>query len=73
MNSIGEQFKKRRTHLGISLHRVHVDTHISNTYLNALEEDAFDVFPAEVYLRGFIKKYALYLGLNSDELLAQHQ
>ncbi|MFH1380317.1 MAG: RodZ domain-containing protein, partial [bacterium] len=23
--------------------------------------------------RGFIKKYALYLGLNSDELLAQHQ
>lgn len=73
MESISDQFKKRRIQLGISLNRVHVDTHISNSCLDALESNKFEVFSAEVYLTGFIRKYASYLGMDPDALIAQHR
>lgn len=69
MASIGESLRKKREALHVSLNHIHTETRISMMYLEALEEDRFDVFPAEIYLIGFLKKYSLYLKLNADELI----
>jgi hypothetical protein len=72
MDSIGQQLKSKRQGQDASLERVHRDTRISLTYLQALEDDAFDRFPAEVYCIGFLKKYARYLQLDPDALIHQY-
>lgn len=61
--------EKRR----FSLLTVHQETRISVAYLEAMESGRWEVFPAEVYLTGFLRKYASYLGLNPDEMLALYR
>ena len=46
------------------------DTRISRRYLQALETEQFDVIPAPVYARGFLRSYSQYLGLDPQEMLA---
>jgi hypothetical protein len=31
--------------------------------------ETYDIFPAEVYLKGFMRSYAQYLGLDADEIV----
>lgn len=38
-------------------------------YLNAIEEGNYDVVPGEVFLKGFIRNYAEFLGLNGPEIV----
>lgn len=72
MIGIGQQLQRKREASRISLHRIHSETRISTVYLEALEEERFDVFPAEIYLVGFLRKYASYLGLDAEVLVAQY-
>jgi cytoskeletal protein RodZ len=44
-------------------------TKISKTYLQALEEERFDVLPAPVFAKGFLREYARYVGLDPDEVV----
>jgi cytoskeleton protein RodZ len=37
-----------------------------------LEEDKYDVFPAPIYIRGFLNVYARYVGLDPDALMDQY-
>ncbi len=53
----------------ISIEKVSEETKISKKYLIAIEEDDYTVFPARIYLVGFIKMYAHYLGLDYDQIL----
>lgn len=48
-------------------------TGISSTVLHALENDDREQLPAEVYIKGFYKKYAEYLGLDFEDLQAKYQ
>ena len=47
------------------------ETNISRNYLEALEGELFDEFPAEAYLVGFLKNYADFLGLDADKMVGQ--
>lgn len=38
-------------------------------YLQALEEDRFDILPAPVFARGFLREYAKFVGLDADEVV----
>jgi hypothetical protein len=40
------------------------ETHIRVKYLGALEDERFDVLPGQAYVRGFLRTYADFLGLN---------
>ncbi|HEX6200497.1 MAG TPA: helix-turn-helix domain-containing protein, partial [Thermoanaerobaculia bacterium] len=42
-------------------------TKISLRYLEALEQERFDLLPAKVFARGFLRQYARYVGLDPDE------
>jgi len=72
MKQIGEILKKRREERKLRIDDVKVDTYISKKYIVALEEGRIDGFPAEVYYLGFLKRYAVYLKLNPDELISMY-
>ena len=69
-SDVGSQLKRRRTLRGQSVEAVHQQTRIPKEYLEALEANHFEHFPATVYMRGFLRSYAEYLDLDSDALLA---
>lgn len=71
--TVGQTLKAKREARKFSLEKVHRDTRISMKYLTALEEEKFDQFPAEVYVLGFLRSYARYLGLNGNETIGRYQ
>lgn len=73
MESISEKLLTAREAKGVSLEQAARDTHISKRYIVALESDALDEFPGEAYLLGFLRSYATYLELESDELVALYR
>src|SRR5207237_8146692 len=46
------------------------DTRINRLYLEAIEDEHFDVIPAPVYTRGFVRSYAKALGLDPEQAIA---
>ena len=66
MFEIGTSLREARLRQGIELPRVEADTKVRSKYLRALEEEHFDVLPAETYVKGFLRTYAEYLGLDGQ-------
>lgn len=48
-------------------------TGISTGVLRTLEDEEKELFPAEVYVKAFYKKYAEYLGLDPEVILSAYQ
>lgn len=69
---IGALLREARLKQGITLEKVQEETKIRRRYLEALEEGNYQVFPGEVYLKGFLKNYAHFLGLPGDELVKRY-
>jgi len=70
MGELGELLKEARQQKGLSLEQVEEATRIRRKYLQALEEENYGVLPAEVYVKGFLRNYAQYLGLDVEEVMA---
>lgn len=68
--TVGEQLKQARTERGLTLDAVEKNTRIRRHYLEALERDDRDALPSRVQGKGFLRLYADYLNLRTDELLA---
>ena len=66
MFEIGTSLREARLRQGIEFPRVEADTKIRAKYLRALEEERFEVLPAETYVKGFLRTYAEYLGLDGQ-------
>lgn len=60
---LGARLKSTREAQNISLDDASGDLHIPVNQLNALEEEDFSVFSAELYARGAYRAYATYLGI----------
>lgn len=73
MGELGDLLRNTREAKGLSLQQVEEGTKIRHAYLQALEEEAFDRLPAAVYVRGFLKNYALFLGLDPASALQLYQ
>jgi cytoskeletal protein RodZ len=73
MKSLGDTLKTAREERGISMDQVIHETNISRNYLEALEDENFDEFPAEAYLIGFLRNYAEFLGLDTDKIVGQYK
>jgi cytoskeletal protein RodZ len=71
LESIGTLLKKCREKKDLTIKDVENAIKIRTKYIQAIEQDDFDVIPGEVYIKGFIRSYAKYLGLD-DSLLVQH-
>ena len=66
MFEIGNSLREARLRQGIELTRAEADTKVRAKYLRALEEERFEVLPAETYVKGFLRTYAEYLGLDGQ-------
>src|SRR3990172_9514112 len=60
-----------RERKGVDLFRAERDTKIRARYLAALERGDYRELPGAVYTKGFLRNYALYLGLDPDDVLNQ--
>jgi cytoskeleton protein RodZ len=63
---IGNSLREARLRQGFELPRVEADTKIRAKYLRSLEEERFEVLPGETYVKGFLRTYAEYLGLDGQ-------
>ncbi len=66
---IGPALRKARLLRGKSIEEASRETRIRAEYLKALEGERFDALLGEVYVRGFLRSYSSYLGLDSDKVL----
>jgi len=63
---IGSSLREARIRQGYDLAEAEVRTKIRSKYLDALEEERFDVLPAPTYVKGFLRSYADFLGLDGQ-------
>ncbi|MBI4721033.1 MAG: helix-turn-helix domain-containing protein [Chitinivibrionia bacterium] len=68
-NSIGEMLRRAREQKRCSLDDVNRHTKISVPVLQALEQEDFDSFESDTYLRGFLKNYAAFLDVDFEVLM----
>lgn len=67
--NVGELLVVAREKKGVTLERAERDTKIRARHLAALENGNAADLPAPVYAKGFLRNYALYLGLDPDEMV----
>jgi hypothetical protein len=63
---IGNSLREARLRQDRDLARAEAETKIRARYLEALEEEDFDQLPGETYIKGFLRTYADYLGLDAQ-------
>jgi cytoskeletal protein RodZ len=63
---IGTSLREARTRRQIDLAQAEQATKIRARYLRALEDERFDQLPAQTYVKGFLRTYADYLGLDGQ-------
>ncbi|MBK5274499.1 MAG: DUF4115 domain-containing protein [Desulfuromonadales bacterium] len=68
-SSPGAILKRCREYHDLSLEEAEEATKIGANYLKALEEDQVGQFANPAYLKGFLRIYATYLGLNPDDMI----
>jgi len=73
MGKLGELLRETRQEKRASLAEVEKATKIRQKYLEALEEGDHTKLPGEAFVRGFLRNYALYLGLDPDEVMALYK
>ncbi len=66
MFEIGSSLREARLRQGLDFPEVEQATKIRGKYLRALEDEQFDVLPAQTYVKGFLRNYAEYLGLDGQ-------
>src|SRR6266516_5310702 len=63
---IGNSLREARLRQGLDFPEIEQATKIRGKYLRSLEEEQFDVLPAQTYVKAFLRTYADYLGLDGQ-------
>jgi hypothetical protein len=63
---IGNSLREARERQGLGYPEIELATKIRAKYIRALEEEDFTSIPGDAYIRGFLRSYAEYLGLDGD-------
>jgi cytoskeletal protein RodZ len=69
--SLPERLLAARERKGVDLYRAERDTKIRARYLAALEHGEYGELPGAVYTKGFLRNYAIYLGLDPEDVIRQ--
>jgi transcriptional regulator with XRE-family HTH domain len=70
--TIGQRLRKARQAKKITLDQVYSKTKIHVDILQALEDDRFQEY-SPIYIKGFLKIYSRFLGLDTDGILKEFQ
>src|SRR5436189_5645407 len=66
MFEYGSSLREARIRQGLDFPELEQPTKVRGKYLRALEDEQFDVLPAQTYVKGFLHSYAEYLGLDGQ-------
>lgn len=76
MFEIGNSLREARMRQGLDYSQVELATKIRAKYIRALEEEEFEILPSGTYIKGFMRSYADFLGLDGqlyvDEYNSRH-
>ena len=73
METPGIMLKREREARGLTIKYIASETKISESSIAAIEDNNFDAFPAEVFVRGFLRNYARALALPSEEIILAYE
>jgi len=71
--SVGAYLRQERERKNISLADMAEATRISRRYLEALEKDEFQSLPASIFVRSFLRAYAVYIKVDPQEVLDMYE
>src|SRR5215831_16412063 len=66
MFEIGTSLREARLRKQVDIAQAERGTKIRAKYLRALEDEQFELLPAQTYVKGFLRSYAEYLGLDGQ-------
>ncbi|GAB4284614.1 MAG: hypothetical protein Kow0081_1900 [Candidatus Dojkabacteria bacterium] len=69
-DSVGQIIKNKRQEREITLEEVEFETKIKVKFLEAIENDNFEVFDSHTIAKGFIKNFSRYIGAPTEQVLA---
>lgn len=73
MITVAEALQEARLATGKTIQQVSEEIKIRSSYLNALEENAYDKFLSETQLKGFLTNYANHIGIDTNKILALYR
>jgi len=68
----GDILQQERQRLGLNEKEVADQLHITMHYVKALESNSFEKLPGAVFAKGYLKNYALLLGLDVEDILSRY-
>lgn len=71
--TLGEKLRSLRNERRISLGEISRHTRIQAKYLEYLEEGAYDKLPVDVYVKGFLRGYAEFFGIDEKSLIRLYE
>jgi hypothetical protein len=69
---IGNSLREARLRQGLDFPELEQATKIRGKYLRALEDEQFDILPGQTYVKGFLRTYSEYLGLDGQLYLDEY-
>jgi hypothetical protein len=69
---IGNSLRAARERQGLGYPEIELATKIRSKYIRALEEEDFTAIPGDAYIRGFLRTYADYLGLDGEVYVEEY-
>lgn len=73
MDELGHILREARETKGLTLAEVQEETRISTRYLEALEAGDYTLLPTPTHVRGFLRNYSRFLGLDPEPLLERYE
>ena len=68
----GDILQRQRQRLGLNEKEVANKLHITIHYVKALESNSYEKLPGAVFAKGYLKSYALFLGLDVEDLVSRY-
>ncbi len=72
MFEIGTTLREARVRRKLTLQQAEDDTKIRVKYIQAMENEDFEVMPSPAYVKGFLRTYSTYLGLDGNVILQEY-
>ncbi len=70
LSELGQLLRTAREEQGVSLEKIEQHTRIRQKFILAIEEGRYDDLPTPGHIHGFLRNYALYLGLDMEDVEA---
>jgi cytoskeleton protein RodZ len=68
----GNILQQERQRLGLNEREVADQLHITIHYVRALESNSYEKLPGAIFAKGYLKSYALLLGLDVEDLMSRY-